>query len=184
MPKFNMSSAEAETLANYFAAVEQATYPYEFDSRTRSSYLAAMEDQHPGRMRDALAIITDNNYCVKCHLVGDFSPGGDPKALAPQLERVHERLRPEYVHHWVANPKRFLPYTGMPVNIPHNMPVNQELFEGTSEQQLSGVVDLLMNFDYFVNQQFSVKPLIKAPPPQPAAAGDNSASAPPQNNAQ
>jgi hypothetical protein len=120
---------------------------------------------------------------VKCHLVGDYSAGGDPKALAPQLERVHERLRPDYLHGWIANPKRFLPYTGMPVNIPHTMPVDQKLYEGTSEQQLSGVVDLLMNFDRFTQQQFSVKPLIKAPPPQPAAGG-NSASAPPQNNAQ
>jgi cytochrome c2 len=183
MPKFNMSSQEAETLANYFAAVEGATYPYEFDSRTRSSYLEVMEDQHPGRLRDALNIVTDNNYCVKCHLVGDFSPGGDPKALAPQLERVHQRLRPEYVQKWVANPKRFLPYTGMPVNIPHNMPVSQDLYEGTSEEQLGGVVDLLMNFDQFTKEQFSVKPLIKAPPPQPAA-GDNSASANPQNSTQ
>jgi cytochrome c551/c552 len=183
MPKFNMSSHEAETLANYFAAVDGATYPYAFDARTRSSYLAVMDDQHPGRLGDALKIVTDNNYCVKCHLVGDYSAGGDPKALAPQLERVHERLRPDYLHGWIANPKRFLPYTGMPVNIPHTMPVDQKLYEGTSEQQLSGVVDLLMNFDRFTQQQFSVKPLIKAPPPQPAAGG-NSASAPPQNNAQ
>jgi hypothetical protein len=71
----------------------------------------------------------------------------------------------------------------MPVNIPHNMPVSQDLYEGTSEEQLGGVVDLLMNFDQFTKEQFSVKPLIKAPPPQPAA-GDNSASANPQNSTQ
>jgi hypothetical protein len=76
----------------------------------------------------------------------------------------------------------------MPVNIPHNMPVDQKLYEGTSGQQLGGVVDLLMNFDRFTKEQFSIKPLIKAPPPAPTptpgAAGTNSASAPPQNNAQ
>ncbi len=70
----------------------------------------------------------------------------------------------------------------MPVNIPHNMPVNQQLFEGTSEAQLGGVVDLLMNFDQFTKEQFSVKPLVKAPQPPPASG--NSASANPQNSAQ
>jgi hypothetical protein len=123
-----------------------------------------------------LKIVTDNNYCVKCHLVGDYSPGGDPKALAPRLEQVHERLRPDYVKSWIANPKRFLPYTGMPVNIPHKMPVDQKLFEGTSEEQLDGVADLLMNFDRFTEQRFSIKPLVKPAPMQPATTG-NDASA-------
>jgi cytochrome c2 len=176
MPKFNMSSDEAKLLANYFAAVDGATYPYAFDSRTRDSHLEHMVNQNPDHLRDALKIITDNNYCVKCHLVADFNPGGDPKALAPQLERVHQRLRPDFVHRWVANPKRHLPYTGMPVNIPHNMPVSQQLYEGTSQQQLNAVVDLLMNFDRFTKQQYSIKPLIK-PPTTPPAGSDNTSAA-------
>jgi cytochrome c2 len=184
MPKFNMSSTEAETLANYFAAADGAQYPYSFDPRTRESYLEVMDQQHPSRLVDALKIITDNNYCVKCHLIGDYNPGGDPKALAPQLEHVHQRLRPDYVQRWIANPKRFLPYTGMPVNIPHNMPVAQTLFKGTSEQQLNGVVDFVMNFGRFAAEQFEIKPLIKAPPAQPAGAGANSASAGSQNSSQ
>jgi hypothetical protein len=185
MPKFNMSSHEAQTIANYFAAVDGAAYPYEFEPRTRSSYLQAREEQHPGRLGDGLKIITDNNYCVKCHLVGDFSPGGDPKALAPQLEQVHTRLRPDYVQRWIANPKRILPYTGMPVNIPHKMPVDQKLFEGDSLEQLNGVVDFVMNFDLFAQQKFAVKPLIKTPPPAAdGAAGGSDTSAGAQKSPQ
>jgi hypothetical protein len=62
------------------------------------------------------------------------------------------------------------------------MPVDQKLYQGTSEQQLNGVVDLLMNFDLFAKREFSVKPLIKpaAPTPTPTApagaAGATSAS--------
>jgi hypothetical protein len=113
MPKFNMSSQEAQTLANYFAAVDGAPYPYEFDERTRESSLDAMEKGRPNRLRDALNIVTEKTtYCVQCHFVGDYSPQGqDPKAFAPQLERVHERLRPDYVQNWIGNPKRILPYT-------------------------------------------------------------------------
>lgn len=178
MPKFNMSSAEAQAIANYFAARDNADYPYEFDSRTREDYLAAARAEHPDRLADALKIVTNNNYCVKCHLINDFNPGGNPKALAPQLNRVHERLRADFVQPWIANPKRFLPYTGMPVNIPHNMPVDQALFRGDSEDQLNGVVDLLMNFDRFTKEQYSVKRMVQTPP-----AGGGQGSGGGQNNA-
>ncbi len=106
---------------------------------------------------------------MKCHLVGDFTPQGSVRALAPQLDRVNERLRPDYVHRWVGNPKRILPYTGMPVNIPFDKPIAQSLFTGTSEEQLDGVVDLLMNWDRFTKERFTVKSLIK--PAGPATGG-------------
>ncbi|HZZ30022.1 MAG TPA: c-type cytochrome [Pirellulales bacterium] len=173
MPKFNMSSTNATTLVDFFAARDDAAAPYEFDARTSGDYFTGEELKHPHRMRDAMNIVTNNNYCVKCHLVGDFTPGGSVRAMGPQLDRVNERLRPDYVEHWVGNPKRILPYTGMPVNIPAAQPVAQDLFPGNSEQQLNGVVDLLMNWDRITKQLFSVKALIK-----PAAAtGAGSAAA-------
>jgi hypothetical protein len=185
MPDFNMSSQEAQTLANYFAAVDGAAYPYAFDERTTESHLDTLEEERPNRLRDALNIVTEKTtYCVQCHFVGDYSPQGeDPKAFAPQLERVHERLRPDYVHDWIANPKRILPYTGMPQNFPPGKPAPQKLFEGTSEQQLDAVVDLLMNFDRYAKEQFSIKAIVKEAPP-PAAGGANSASAKEQKSPQ
>lgn len=165
MPKFNMSSDEATKLVNYFAAVDGVDYPYDFDPRTRQAHLAEAESEHPQRMADALKIVTDNNFCIKCHLLGDFAPTGANSAKAPQLSEVSRRLRPDYVLDWVANPKRILPYTGMPVNIPADKPVSQELFKGDSMQQLEGVVDLLLNYGKFTESQLSIKPLIKSPPP-------------------
>ena len=71
MPKFNMSSAEAMPPGRSFAAVDGAEYPYDFDPRTRQGYLASQGEKEKTRHRlaDALKIITDNNYCVKCHLL-------------------------------------------------------------------------------------------------------------------
>jgi hypothetical protein len=106
---------------------------------------------------------------VKCHLVGSYSPPGNPKALAPQLERVHERLRPDYVHNWIANPKRYLPYTGMPVNIPFDKPVSQDLYAGTSDQQVNALTDLLMHYDTFAKQNLSLEAYLKQPV-QPSAS--------------
>ena len=170
MPKFNWSSAEAGDMVNYFASVDGAEYPYVYDPRLDESDVAAKEQLHPGHLEGALRIVTNTNYCVKCHLVGDYTPPGNVKALAPQLERVHERLRPGYVHDWIANPKRFLPYTGMPVNIPFDKPVSQDLYAGTSEQQVGALTDLLMHFDLFAKRSLSLEAFLKQGPPadQPA----------------
>ena len=169
MPKFNMSPDEATKLVNYFAAVDGVDYPYDFDSRTRESYLSTQEAEHPGRLTDGLKIVTDSNFCIKCHLLGDYSPTGSERAKAPHLDSVYKRLRPEFMLNWIANPKRILPYTAMPVNVPPDKPVNQELFKGTSEQQLNAVVNLLLNYDRFMESKTSIKPMIKAPPPEAAA---------------
>jgi len=184
MPKFNFQSAEAAALVNYFAAVDGADYPYVYDPRLDELGIAETEKARPGHLTGALKIVTNNNYCVKCHLVGDYAPPGNPKALAPQLERVHERLRPDYVHNWIANPKRFLPYTGMPVNIPFDKPVSQDLYTGTSEEQVDALTDLLMHFDTFAKRNLSLDAYLRQQPAQqpPAAqqAPPPAAPRPPQ----
>jgi len=172
MPKFNMSSSDARKLADYFAAVDDVEYPYEFNPRTTDDYLAAMEQQHAGRLDDALKIVTDNDYCIKCHRLGDYSPLGSVAALAPNLDQVSSRLRPEFLKRWLANPQRTLPYTGMPVNFPQDKPARPELFDGTSLQQLQAVVDLLSNYGRYMNAKTSFKSQIKPPPP----AAETSAS--------
>jgi hypothetical protein len=177
MPKFNMSSADATALVEYFAARDDAQSPYEFNSRSSNEYLTESQLSHPQRERDAMNIT--NAFCVKCHVFGDFVPTGSVRALAPQLTDIHNRMRPEYLRRWTAWPSHFLPYTGMPVNIPYKGGVPQELFKGTSTEQLDAVVDLLMNWDRFTKQQFKVKPIIDAlptAPTEPAAPNQTSST--------
>ena len=188
MPKFNFDSKQAAALVNYFAAVDGADYPYVYDPRLDESSLAEVEKSHPGHLEGALKIVTNNNYCVKCHLLGDYTPPGSVKALAPQLQKAHERLRPDYVHGWIANPKRFLPYTGMPVNIPFDKPVSQDLYRGTSEQQLDALTDLLMHFDAFAKKNMSLEAFLRQPAPaaqpgqQPAAESPRAATESPASD--
>ena len=192
MPRFNMSSAEATRLVNYFAAMDNAEYPYEFDARMRSSYVAAAEHKFRERLQQvgksappaevmarfdhALKIVTNNNFCVKCHIIGDpgkggFQPEGPDRAKAPNLAVVFQRLRPEYVRRWIAKPQQILSYSGMPVNIPfdpaapHLGGVSQDIFPGTSIEQLDGLVDLLMNYDIYSESRSPVTPLIEPAPP-------------------
>ena len=133
---------------------------------------------------DAMKIVVDKNFCVKCHIVGDYDPGGSVRAKAPDLAEVHSRLRPDYLKQWIGNPKMILPYTAMPVNIPYEPGVPQgkapaSVFVGNSEQQVQGLVDLLMNFDQYSKGKNPIAPLVPATPPTgaegaPAAATDAS----------
>lgn len=179
MPKFSLSPDDTQKLVDYFAAKDSAQYPYEYDQRTQPHYLEAENSRFPNRLEQALAIITNGNYCIKCHKLGDYSPEGSKFAQAPNLDRVYQRIRPEFLQEWLANPKRLLPYTGMPVNFPTDKPVDPKGFkdpgqlitEGTAPEQLEAVVDLLLNYDNYMSNQQSIKPLITTPPmPEPAAA--------------
>jgi len=130
--------------------------------------LAEQEVGRTDRLGEAMGIVVNSNYCVKCHAVEDFMPKGDATTFGPNLADVHRRLRPEYLQRWVANPKRILPYTGMPVNIPYKAEaenlggIAQMIFRGTSLEQIDGLVDLLMNFDTYAKRQTSVTPMVEA----------------------
>jgi cbb3-type cytochrome oxidase cytochrome c subunit len=184
MPNFHMSSGEASKLVNYFAAKSNAEFPYEYNLRQRSDYIGQLEQSHPRFLDDTMRIVTDNNYCVKCHTVGDYRPKGAVKTLGPNLAEVYRRLRPDYVRRWIGNPGRILPYTGMPVNIPfdpnaaHLGGVSQALFPGTSIEQLDALVDLLMNFDAYARGHTSVKSLVKEPAAAPAGGKSAGGSLP------
>jgi hypothetical protein len=184
MPKFNLSPTEARQLVDYFAAAAGNDSPYEFSDRMRATHLELAEKEfamkHGGeRLDHAMQIVANSNYCVKCHLVGDYEPEGSDRAKAPNLADVQFRIRPEYARRWIANPKRMVPYTNMPVNIPytpdapHLGGVAQDIYPGTSVEQLDALVDLLLNFSYYTAKKSNVAELVEA------ALKKSSAPAPP-----
>jgi len=124
-----------------------------------------------GRFDDALALVTDNQFCVKCHRIGDFTPTGALSAQAPNLAQVHNRLRPEYLRNWIANPVRILPYTGMPVNFAKSQLVGQHKFKGTSAEQIEAITDLLLNYDDYMKSQKSLASMVQAAPAAPGTPG-------------
>ena len=196
MPKFNMSPEEASVLVNYFAAKDDAAYPFEYSDRMMASHIGDQNESfvaaHGGdRLESAMNIVTHKDYCIQCHYVGDFAPTNNVRALAPDLSKVQFRLRPDYIKKWIANPKTILPYTAMPVNVLYDPDsetlggVPQDLYPGTSVEQVDALVDLLMNYSQYSGSQHSVKSLVgsgaaapatPAAPQQPAGQNDESAS--------
>jgi cytochrome c2 len=184
MPDFHMTSEEAQKLANYFAAMDNVTYPYQYSKRRQNGYLSALENSYrsrlksegidPGlediskRLSDAMRIVTSSTYCVKCHIVGDFEPSGSDRAKAPDLAIIHKRMRPNFLRQWLAKPTSILRYTSMPMNVPYNADtpflgstVPQDLYHGTSVDQLEALVDLLMNYDVYAKERSRVVPLVE-----------------------
>jgi cbb3-type cytochrome oxidase cytochrome c subunit/nitrate reductase cytochrome c-type subunit len=92
---------------------------------------------------DAYKLLTDRNLCLQCHNVGDVviaSPQG------PNLALTAERLRPEWVKEWIANPDRLFGYKpAMPQNFPNDTLQYQDRFVGKTIDQVIAVRDILMD---------------------------------------
>jgi len=170
MPKYNMSPSEAAELVDYFAAVAGAPFPYASNPASRP---AAAEAIAPDRLAKAMDMLIDaRTYCAKCHLIGDFSPGGKVNTtLAPRLDRAGGRLRADYLRRWLANPKATLPYTAMPVNFPPDGDSLDPIrFPDTPADQLDAVHRLLLGYDEYLKRRTSIRQLV-----QEAAAADSPA---------
>lgn len=174
MPKFNFRAGDVETLANYFAAADNKPFPYVEIPERESGYLAEMEGAHPKYLESGWNLITNKELCVKCHPVGGIRPSGKPEELGPELSRAPERLRPEWMLRWIANPVRIVPYTQMPVNFEKNKQQFQSLFKGEPIEQVRAVRDTLVNYNQvldamMIKQQASAGSGATADAARPAA---------------
>jgi hypothetical protein len=50
----------------------------------------------------------------------------------------------------------------MPVNFPYGQTVAQNLYQGSGAEQIDAVVDLLTNYDAFIQQHYQITPLVEA----------------------
>jgi cytochrome c peroxidase len=96
---------------------------------------------------DALRLLTNKDLCLKCHSLGNLA--AEPPQ-GPNLIQTAERLRPEWIEKWIANPDRMFPYKPhMPQNFANeaNPAGNkyQELFLGTALEQTRAARDILMD---------------------------------------
>lgn len=186
MPRFNLSQEEARTLANYFAAVDGAVYPYEEQGPKDTDYLK----QRRQELVAAGGLTEDQDYlheswsllngplCIKCHSVGGrkFKASDPSKDIqGPNLIDVQNRLRPDWVKLWLYKPSWITPYTSMPVNFAKNATQFPDKFHGDPDAHVVGVRDALLNYSELLE---NVGPTVYEPPAAatapaaPAAGGD------------
>ena len=184
MPQFNMSTEEAQSLANYFAAVDGVPYPYQDIIPRDPDYIAARQAQYHDKLDGETYLSTswkalNGPLCMKCHVVAgrELAPPAnpaEPQIRGPNLEGVSARLRPEWTELWLYKPAWITPYTSMPVNYPADKPPF-DLFDSDTDAQVIGTRDALMNYQQLLENLGKVDY-------QPApAATSNAAAALPTN---
>jgi cytochrome c2 len=134
MPTFEFSEEQVNTLTHYFAALDGVPYPYEPRPTFEAQTLAVGKD------------LFAKWQCVRCHVVAGKLPQQDPANMAPDLAKVDERLRPEWVMQWLADPARIQPGTRMPSNFPQNPEENAypDILAGDQKKQIEAVTGHLL----------------------------------------
>ncbi len=100
MPKFNVTDAEAETLADYIMTVYQ-TPAFDSDPLDPASFSAA--DRERGRQ-----LFYSKYACQSCHIV---DPQNDKGYVGPTLTQVGARLTATWIFHYLKNPQALRPGT-------------------------------------------------------------------------
>jgi cbb3-type cytochrome oxidase cytochrome c subunit len=164
MPKFNLSDKESAALAEYFAAAAEVEDKAISKPGTRTSRLSVEGASGLAPTKDRLDaafrfVLDSSNFCAKCHLIGDYRPGGEGRTiLAPNLADAGSRLQPRYIRRWLADPKSALPYTPMPqIFPPSGEPQGQELLPGSSPEQLDAVGQLLIEYNEYAKSKLSIE---------------------------
>jgi hypothetical protein len=114
------------------------------------AYLAQREAAEPGHLKTGDTLVDAAVNCYQCHFELGKPPPADPIAWAPDIARVHERLRPDWVLDWLRNPGVIYPGTSMPANFAGDPPQYQDRYpNSTNDQQLKAVLEFLFNYDRF-----------------------------------
>ncbi len=120
MPTFHFSKEEADSLAAYFADMNEVDYPY---------YRLAKKEMTQKNRDDAWKLFWQTFSCQSCHAWNDT--GG---IIGPDQSDLASRLRREWVKEYILNPQKFIPDVQMP---------NFELYPDEAEL----LADLIMSFN-------------------------------------
>ncbi len=181
MPRFHFGKTEKDAatettdLANFFAARDHAEFPYQQIPERTQEHLAQADKKHPGYLEAGWQLMT-KGACIQCHAIGQFKPTGGEKVVnGPDLRQVALRFRPGYLEEWLANPRRLVPYTAMPQNIPPHgppPPFVPKTFEDKPLDMVEAVRDTLLNYINAVEQQLAgSKPETDKSATSPKASG-------------
>jgi cytochrome c2 len=130
MPTFDFTEEQLNEVTRAFAAMDKAPYPYAPQPELAPDMVAAGRD------------LFTRWQCVKCHVVAGKLPAGqEPANMAPDLANVPQRLRADWLSHWLADPQKIMPGTRMPSNFPEKADENAfpDVLGGDQQKQIEAV---------------------------------------------
>ncbi len=131
MPTFGFDDKTATELVAMFSALDGSEYPFRYYADVKP------EDEVEHKVGRALFEFTG---CQKCHVVGEIT-GGDLGAdvVAPNLVMAKDRLRAEWLTHWIADPNALQKGTAMPGFWLSGNPLELALQDPNAQAILGGV---------------------------------------------
>jgi cytochrome c2 len=138
MPTFHLTEQQAATIERYFSALDKVDYPF------INTEIATTAD----RLKTG-ADLFEKLKCQSCHPTSNaIPPGKSPEDLAPNLQLAAQRLRPDWVLQWIADPQKIFPGTRMPAFYPPNsqgVPVSPypDILGGDVKAQILAIRDHL-----------------------------------------
>jgi cytochrome c2 len=133
MPTFHFTEEESATIGRYFSAADTVEYPF----------ITTEIDTTAERLRIGAELFTAMQ-CSKCHPSGDTRPPGMAEEdLAPDLKLAAQRLRPEWVLQWLADPQKIVSGTKMPTFFQEYPKSPFPHFGGDARAQIEAVRDHL-----------------------------------------
>ena len=130
MPTFQFDQEQLNAITQGFASLDKVPFPYAPRPTADAETIAHGRD------------LFTRWQCVKCHVVaGRLPEGQEPANMAPDLAKVPERLRPDWLTLWLKNPAHIQPGTRMPSNFPEKAEENAfpEVLGGDQAKQVEAV---------------------------------------------
>ena len=137
MPTFHLTNEEINQLTKYFLGLSDQ----ELELRDYQTFAVSSENLTVGKQ-----IFTDFQ-CAKCHPSGVIVPGSAVSTtdLAPFLGKARDRLKPEWIVEWLADPAKLQPGTRMPTFFPDGESPLPDVLGGDARKQMQAIRDYLLS---------------------------------------
>ena len=137
MPSFPWTDTQLSDVISYFNYKEDQVYPF------KSMAAPKIGGEDLAQAKEMFAKL----QCQKCHILGSQAPK-DMSSAAPDLLKVHERLKPDWVVEWLKNPSGMSDqFTRMPGFWPQPEDVSPfpQYFHGDSKKQREALRNYLFS---------------------------------------
>lgn len=140
MPNFRLNDEEALALTQALASFkDRSAPPLREEHRYQVTVTAAT--------REAAVKLMSKDYldCFNCHWNADRQPQGKREEWASDLTRVSQRLNPDWIVRWLADPAKIVPNTKMPAFFADAKSGPDDILDGDEMAQMLALRDYLVS---------------------------------------
>jgi mono/diheme cytochrome c family protein/cytochrome c2 len=135
MPTFHFTNGEDDTIVNYFTSLSDINVTYMFLNTNAIP---------PAELAAGQKLMSKDYFnCFSCHQQGDKKPEGPESGWAPDLALAYQRLNPDWILKWIANPSALQPGTKMPSFYPGGP---DDILKGNQDDQIRAIRDYIFWF--------------------------------------